>query len=294
MATVPSLTKLAVQWQIGNQCNYRCDYCHHNYHDGSNPFLSYENFQSAIKNLADSVSHDLIIIEFQGGEPSICPPVRDAIAEPSSRFKYVISTNASQSIDWWSKAVNNLVGVILSYHPEYCDPQHFKDVVSVVRVSGIEYSITVNAHPKDSRWSDAVDMYEDLKQQHPVHFRALFANHERGNNKFFDYNTEQWDYYTRVNNIHPPKEEPVETQIQWVEKRLYNNYKGHLCWAGIDQIVVDYFGYAYRGWCHAHGSLGNIFEGLITMDTKPKVCPYSLCKNAFDLLAKKSENSWGL
>lgn len=293
MATVSSLTKLAVQWQVGNQCNYRCDYCHPNYHDGSNPFLSYENFQTAITNLSDSVSHDLIIIEFQGGEPSICVPVRDALIEPPGRFKYVISTNASQSIDWWRQAVNNLVGVILSYHPEYCSPAHFRDVVSVVKDSGIEYSITINAHPKQERWQDAVAMYEELKHL-PTQLRALFANHERGNNKFFDYTKEQWDYYTLVNNIHPPKEEPVETQIKWVEQRLYNNYKGHLCWAGVDQIVIDYFGYAYRGWCHAHGSLGNVFEGPITMDTKPKVCPYTQCKNAFDLQAKKSENSWGL
>jgi len=293
VATVPSLTKLAVQWQIGNQCDYKCDYCHHNYHDGSNPFLSHEKFLTAITNLSESVSHDLIVIEFQGGEPTNCDPVRDAIANPNNRFRYVLTTNASQSLDWWNKAVKNLVGVFIAYHPEYCSPEHFKQVVSIVKNSGIEYSIIINAHPKQSRWQDAVNMYELFKHE-PIQFKALYANHEKGNNKFFDYNKDQWDYYTRVNNIHPPKEDPVETQIQWVEKRLYNNYKGHLCWAGIDQIVIDYFGYAYRGWCHAHGSIGNVFESRIEIDTKPKVCPYILCKNGFDLLAKKSENSWGL
>jgi hypothetical protein len=62
----------------------------------------------------------------------------------------------------------------------------------------------------------------------------------------------------------------------------------------VEQIVVDYFGFIYRGWCHAHGSLGNIFEQAVTLDEKPRVCPYTICKNPFDKKARKSENSWGL
>ena len=44
MATVYSLSTLAIQWQIGNECNFKCDYCHTDYHDGSNPYISFELF----------------------------------------------------------------------------------------------------------------------------------------------------------------------------------------------------------------------------------------------------------
>lgn len=293
MDAIHSLTTLAVQWQIGNQCNYRCDYCHHDYHDGSNPFLDFDKFKTAFDNLNSAVSHDRVIIEFQGGEPSICPPVRDLLTGPvNPRFKYLINTNASQDLVWWTSAVRNLEGVILSYHPGYCSSDHFKQVLAVVKNAGLEYTLTINA-PPDQRWRDAVKMYEDLAGE-PVQLRALFANHARGNDKFLVYNEEQWAYYTKVNNIKTPVDEPVETQIEWVEDHLYNNYKGHLCWAGVDQIVIDYFGYVYRGWCHAHGSLGNVFDAPPVLDKLPKVCPYKICKNSFDLEAKKSVNSWGL
>jgi hypothetical protein len=120
----------------------------------------------------------------------------------------------------------------------------------------------------------------------------LFSNHNKGNDKFLNYNVDQWSYWLELNKIEAP-EAPVETQIKWVEDRLYNNYKGHLCWAGVEQIVIDYFGYVYRGWCHANGGFGNIFEGPIVLDKQPTVCPRTACKNTFDQLSKKSSNSWG-
>jgi hypothetical protein len=217
----------------------------------------------------------------------------DTLTDKSARrFKYVITTNSSADLSWWQDAISNLAGVTLAYHPGYIDNAHFLSVLDLLKRNNIPYSITINAPP--SRWDEAIVMYEKLQPDPHVALKALFANHARGNNVFLEYNEEQWKYYTSVNNIETIDDQPLESQIQWVEQHLYNNYKGHLCWAGIDQIVIDYFGYVYRGWCHAHGSLGNIHTGPVQLDTKPKVCPYYICKNAFDQEAKKSNNSWGL
>ena len=293
MATLHSLRTLAIQWQIGNECNFKCDYCHSDYHDGSNPYISFELFNTVFNNIDKSTSHDSVIIEFQGGEPTLCLPVKDKLTEESSgRFKYLITTNACADLAWWQGAMHNLAGVTLAYHPGNIDNNHFLSVLDLLRISNIQYSITINAPP--NKWAEAVNMYEKLQDDPHVVLKALFANHAKGNNIFLDYNKEQWDYYTAVNNIETETAQPLASQIQWVEQHLYNNYKGHLCWAGIDQIVIDYFGYVYRGWCHAHGSLGNIHTEPVQLDTKPKVCPYYICKNAFDREAKKSNNSWGL
>lgn len=290
------MTKLAIQWQIGNECNFNCDYCHPDFNNGSNPFLDYDRFQKGFNNLNESVSsYEVIEIEFQGGEPTISPAIRDKIADSTDpRYKYILTTNASADLAWWEKAVKNLSNVTLAYHPQ-CDIEHFNQVVSLVKKSNILFSITVNAHTDKDRWESAVNAYDDYAvQYYPVKFRALFADHGKGNNKFLDYKTDQWAYYLEANNIKAPKDEPVEDQIQWVETRLYNNYKGHLCWAGVNQIVIDYFGYVYRGWCHSNGGFGNIFENPISLDVQPRVCPKIVCKNGFDLQAKKSEKSWGM
>lgn len=290
------MNKLSIQWQIGNECNFKCDYCHQDYHSGSNPFLTKEQFQVGFDNLQLSVSnYDLIEIEFQGGEPTISPAIRDKIADSTdTRYKYILTTNASADIFWWEKAVHNLSNVILAYHPQ-SDLEHFDQVVELVKSYNIPFTITINAHPDKAKWDLAVDTYDKYAEKYyPINFRALFADHARGNNKFMSYDINQWDFYTAVNNIPAPKDEPVEDQIQWVEDHLYNNYKGHLCWAGVNQIVIDYAGDVYRGWCHSNGGFGNIFKGPVTLDAQPRACPKIICKNGFDLLAKKSNKSWGM
>jgi sulfatase maturation enzyme AslB (radical SAM superfamily) len=291
------VTKLSVQWQIGNQCNFRCDYCHRDNHSGSNPFLDYDRFQLGFKHLHQSVDHcDQIEIEFLGGEPTISPAVRDKIADSSDhRYKYILTTNASSDTDWWIEAAKNLSRVTLAWHP-YADSDHFKSVVRLLDAAGTKFFIVINAHPDPSRWDPAVSMYKYFKNlNYQVEFKTLFEDHGKGNTKLFPYSKEQWDFWiTESNIVLPDTTETLESQVQWVADNRYNNYKGHLCWAGVEQIVIDYFGYVYRSWCHAHGSMGNIFDAAITLDQRPIVCPRSVCKNGFDLLAKKSENSWGL
>jgi MoaA/NifB/PqqE/SkfB family radical SAM enzyme len=294
MATVHNLTKLAIQWQIGNRCNFKCDYCHPDYYDGSNPFFTTEQLQTAFDNLQSAVEHlTEIEIEFQGGEPTASESVRAVIDNCTDpRFKFILTTNGSADIDWWTRVAPKFKRVMLAYHGQ--DPAEFDRVVQTLKRPGLTLFIISNAPPDSIRWQRAVEVYERYKPDTPIQFKALYANYARGNDKFFDYSPEQWDYYTRVNNIVIPKTVPTESKIEWVQDKLYDNYNGHLCWAGVEQIVIDYFGYAYRGWCHAHGSLGNLIEGKIVLDPQPKVCPKSICKNGFDKQARKSTNSWGL
>lgn len=293
MATIYFVKQLDVQWQIGNECNFKCGYCHPDLYGGSNPFLTGERFDTAFNNLVDSTKdYDKVVVEFQGGEPTLNVSVRDRLAENNPRFKYIISSNGSADFAWWQQAMPNLEKLILSYHP-MCDVVHFKSVVALAVDTGTDYSIVVSADPNN--WAIAVSVYEDLKECGDVTLRPLFANYGKGNDKLLDYNEEQWIYLRTVNEIWTPvEEEPVEVQIHWVEDHLYNNYLGHLCWAGVDQIVIDYFGYVYRGWCHAYESFGNIFNDPVVLDAKPRVCPKTVCKNLFDQQARKSEEGWGL
>jgi hypothetical protein len=204
----------------------------------------------------------------------------------------VLTTNASADLTWWEQSAPNFNNVILAYHPQI-DTQHFKDVVSLLNDRAVPIGVVINAHNDAERWDKAVELYEFYKQSNIyLTFKTLFSNYQQGNDKFFAYTDEQWNYYTQANSLTVP-EDTVEAQINWVEDHLYNNYKGHLCQAGVSQIVIDYFGYVYRGWCHAHGGLGNIFDGPIKLDVTPRVCPREKCKNSFDQLAAKSEKGWG-
>lgn len=290
------MNKLSIQWQIGNECNFRCDYCHPDCYDGSNPFIDYAKLQRGFSNLQASVdSYDLIEIEFQGGEPTVSPALREQLISNSDpRYRYILTTNASADLDWWSKAAPNFSHVTLAWHNSDLVPGHFYNVGKILYENDISFSIVVNAPSDQTQWDAATQVYErGLALGISIQFKALYSNYQRGNNAFLPYTKEQWAYYTRVNNIQLPVEATVETQINWVEQRLYNNYKGHLCWAGVNQIVINYFGFAHRGWCQANDSFGNVYDQPLVLDAKPRVCPRDLCKNLFDQRAKKSNNSWG-
>ena len=286
--------KLNIQWQVGNQCNFRCDYCHRNFYDGSSPFLTFEEFNQAFINLEQSIdNYQLVEIEFLGGEVTISDTIKNHIADSTNKkFCYKLTTNGSASLDWWKLAIPNLSSVNLAYHPS-ADIEHFKNVIALLQDKNIPIDLIVNAHNEQDRWDKAVHIYEQYKDLIPTTFKALFANYQKGNDKFLDYSTEQWDYYLKENNI-TVDPAPVEVQIHQVESTLYNNYKGHLCYAGVNQVVIDYYGYVYRGWCFSNGGFGNLFEKPIQLLTTARVCTKEICKNGFDLQAKKSDQSWGL
>ena len=295
MATIHSITNLSVQWQIGNECNLQCDYCHPTLYGGSNPFLSNEQFRLGFDNLDKSVvNYDTIEIEFQGGEPTISESIRAKIAEANPRYKYRLTSNGTASLDWWRTSAPNFNHITLAYHPDI-NVEHYKAVADIISQVVPDYYLLIHIHNDSAKFHKARGLYDHFKAKNmSVGVKALYANYQQGNNKFLDYNEEQWNFYLETNNLLVPPVETVEAQIHWVEARLHDNYNGHLCWAGVEQIVVDYFGFIYRGWCHAQGSLGNIFEQAVTLDEKPRVCPYIICKNSFDKQARKSENSWGL
>jgi len=287
---------LKIQWQIGNQCNFRCNYCHGDYHDGSNPMLDHEQVLKAFDNLKESItSHETVQLEFLGGEPTISQPVREIITScADQRFKFDLTTNASADLTWWRNADPRLNVVTLAWHGSG-NTSHFLEVVNLLSStrSIASLPIVINAEPWALKWARAVETYSLLKHQGlNVKLKLLFANHNKGNDRYLNYTKDQFDYWAKENNIEIPEQE--QKPIEWVENQLYTDYKGHLCWAGVDQIVIDYFGYVYRGWCRVGSSYGNIFDKPFKLDSNPKVCTRVLCKNGFDQQAKKSEKGWGL
>ena len=58
------------------------------------------------------------------------------------------------------------------------------------------------------------------------------------------------------------------------------SYRGRLCWAGVDYLVVDKNGHAWS--CrtakrHDQGYLGNILDGSVTRLQAPAACTYDIC-----------------
>lgn len=87
----------------------------------------------------------------------------------------------------------------------------------------------------------------------------------------------------------------VDGEILWVEEnvndilvRQENTYKGWLCWAGQESMMIDAKGDVYVATCRSK-KLGNIYEDF-TIPDEPIVCTKTWCACAADLNTSKAKD----
>lgn len=87
----------------------------------------------------------------------------------------------------------------------------------------------------------------------------------------------------------------IDEEVLWVEEnvnditvRQENSYKGWMCWAGVESLMIDAKGDVYIATCRAK-KLGNIYTDF-EMPTEPTVCSKTWCACAADLNTSKAKN----
>lgn len=282
------IPELKIQWSLANQCNRQCSYCHPELYKGDNPFPSLEKLSKAFTNLDNlSVNYNTITLEITGGEPTYSQNLQLMMARNSnSRLRYQLISNGYADTSWWDSVKSKLDLVQLTYHHD-ADFDHFFNVVKVLE----EIRPTVLIPITPDNWNKQVRVYETLKPfDLDLQLQFLYSNFTRGNNQYLNYDQSQWDYYYASKGI-VHQEEVVKT-VEFRRQHNLNNFYGHLCWAGSEQIVINQLGDVYRGWCFGF-KFGNIYLDKIKLQG-PRPCPKTQCTNGFDLKARKSEGTWGM
>lgn len=282
---------LTIDWNFGNSCDLKCSYCHKELHDGTNPFPLVDKFDPAFAHLVEQTrDFSRVNLEFSGGEPTQSMSLQYVIlSSTDERIKFKINSNAQAPADWWYSISHKLYDATLTYH-RATDFDHFLTVSDAVNKC-IRPKIFVPLTPET--WSLAE--YKTLKNLgYDVNLQLLYSNFTRGNDQYLKYTEAQWNEYYAEKGVDINNSAQVEQTVEFKRVNHLNNYYGHICWAGITQIVIDNFGDVWRGWCKSNASLGNVFKHNLVLDTTPKVCPKLQCKNGFDLQARKSEGSWGI
>ncbi len=282
---------LTVDWNLGNSCNLKCSYCHWELNNGENPFPPYSKLSSAVDHLRNqSRAFPYLKIQFTGGEPTESNDLKRVIANNKHNIKFKLCSNGTASYNWWYEIKDSLYGVELTYHSE-TNFDHFYQVVNCLK--SINPTILIAITPEN--WAKQIVVYETLKPfGHDIHLQFLYSNFTKGNNQYLKYSDEQWKYYYAEQGIDNTIIEEIETTIEFKKQQHLNNYYGHLCYAGFNQIVIDNFGYVYRGWCKSNLCLGNVYQGTVELNQNPSPCPRKQCRNSFDLQAHKSKGSWGI
>lgn len=280
-----------IQWNIGNKCNFDCAYCPSSLKEGLTPEPSIEDFSLALNNIQEQAeSFDLIEIDITGGEPTLYKAVQHCLTSNLDKIKFSFHSNGSADYEWWAMSLPNLKEVTLSLHPAI-DTEHFIKVASMLEV---HCNLKVFVVMDPDHFTEQQKIYDSIKGKYStVKPQMLYKNFTKGNNEYLDYTEDQWTWYFSETGVNPNNSFDVSNTVEYKRINKTNDYLGNLCWAGHSQIIIDAYGWAFRGWCKADAALGNVYENTLVLDRKPRVCPKRLCTNGFDLEAKKSDQTWG-
>lgn len=288
-----TLALTRIQWMIGNHCNLQCVYCPVNLHAGSTPLPRSLDFKLALDRIADHFPE--LSIEFQGGEPTLYQPLVEWITdtELGASQKVVLHTNGTMLENHqWQAMLPNIGKIELTVHGNKVEQVESLIVLLVENQIGLSIKIPI----MPETWKADMETYRRLKMVHTdVGLQMLYANYTRGNNRYLDYTDEQWDAFWLTRGI--DRNAPVEVMHQQPEVRKQlslNNYYGHYCSAGLEQLIIEPHGSVHKGWCRVDGTVGNIFDKNFVFPDQAVVCPFQQCSNGFDQACRKSQGSWGM
>jgi len=121
---------------MGNSCNYECDYCPSILHDGSKPWLNTQLYIDTIEKISTHYNalQQRTDYELIGGEVTVIPGFEDIIRKISEYDAgSTVYTNASRTVNWWSKSKRYMDNVVLTFHPLTQEKEHFLAVVDEIK-----------------------------------------------------------------------------------------------------------------------------------------------------------------
>lgn len=286
-----------INWWLTDHCNWDCSYCHDALKKGSLPFpslLDCKDFLLQVDNYCKSRKLR-VNLDITGGEVTVWPHLIEMLEfarQLGHRIK--IRTNASQSLDDFSKTLACLDSLQIDFHPEFSQTSHFLLCLNQVsKRQDLSVNIVLNALPE--RWKEIEKIESHIREKWPrfhVSLRMLFEDPIRNTIPMF-YKDLQLEKIKRTNgdiSIEHDGGSVEYTDYQNMVLDGKNNLKGSQCFIGVEQIIVDAWGAVRKGHCRQGGSIGNI-GSEIRLDGLPVLCRKDLCANSFDILATKIKSS---
>lgn len=279
---------------LHNVCNYSCSYCDDSNRNGSHRWPAditpYTELVAKIRERHKYISIDLI-----GGEPTLWPKFHEmiaAIASPDTAI--VITTNASRTLRYWDEFPGGNLVVVLSWHHEECDDDHF---VAVATLLQHKVTVCVQLLVLSETFDRAKKLYERLKDL-KIDIAAKQVRVNIAKPEYFKYSDEQrqWIINAPVNNAKkididwkiPSQPYFNGTRIKMaavIDARLHN-FDGWECDAGNRRLYVEPDGSVYRCTPRVGGSLGNIFTEY-TIPTDSITCTSKSCHCRSEVAVEK-------
>lgn len=303
---------LNVVYMVSNVCNFKCNYCF----DGSNEGT--HRFKEDWNNVADNLIHLLdyykqhsikkkFEISLLGGEPTLWKNLPEFCEKLKLKHNVsiMIVSNGSRTVEWWEKNSVNFDQVILSFHIQETNIDHFIKIADTLYEKNVVVTGLVMMDP--DRWDDCINAIAKLKTSNnkwAINLQSLESTSKRS----VSYTTEQIDFikenslirrghwFYLLKNIFKSyyyQKEPVATFAKGEKRKLssneimlneWNQFEGWQCNIGLDCIFIGLDG-VISGTCGQllYGETQNYnlydseFKSKFSPIIKPAICQQQCC-----------------
>ena len=304
---------LAINWLLTNACNYRCSYCDEHIHDGSIPPLDKEVIKDFIKAITQKIAPKKVFFEFNGGEVTYYPGIEELFKtiKDSNSFCGIIS-NGSRPLKWWKENLVFLDSILLSFHHEFSDRDHFLNLLELIGSHPkIKIHINIMMDPKNFDFCLETARIFKRHSTASLSLQRLLENHNKENESLYPYSEEQKlqmaqiksekfigrslkmifksspiEFRGLMKKVYADKKEEA-TPADYLITNGESRFKNWSCMAGVENLAIDWDGKIYRGQCQEGGSLGQVGQDFDPNLVKPILCQRDFCYCGFDLLCEK-------
>jgi len=284
--------RLVVQWNLGNICNYSCEYCPSILHNGSRPWVELPLIEDTLLKIKNYFPSKKIRVEFLGGEITL---YRDFINLmkfcKTESINNMIFTNASRTFRHWNETIDYLDEILLTFHPQTTCKDHFENVVKLFKNNNVKFYIHI-AMVKELFW-ETVDYAEHLKKTYSDIHSSMVLMMDKEHKKnfrgyFYDYSQEEINVvkqYDSGSERYVAEYEDGKTKVfNLTEIKDYNinQFKGFAC--GVDQSIlnIDFNGNASTSLCRQKSKI-NIYSDSIDKLFYKHICKLDKCENPGDI-----------
>jgi MoaA/NifB/PqqE/SkfB family radical SAM enzyme len=278
-----------VAWEVSNKCNYSCWYCPEHLHSGTFGWPDVDESLRFINTL--SSMHKNVFITFVGGEPTLWPKMLDFFKRLPDNVSTDITSNASRTEEWWKRSKPFLNRVVLTFHPNTADVDHFVKIAELLNDEIDLYTMLMFDPAKEEKLRQVAKRLKESNISY--HFKPIYPDFGP---KMLDYTEEQKEMILNDQHVSTIRRKPTikpsnnifvdgkQMKIRTLLMNGLNRFKGFKCMAGSKRLHVTFEGKIYAGSCQAR-FLGTIKDPVF-MD-EPLICPKDSCQCADDVKVKK-------
>jgi organic radical activating enzyme len=287
---------ITIQWNLGNTCNYKCEYCPSILHRGDIPWVDIPMITETLIKIQKYFSNKKIYVEFLGGEITLYKDIIELLKFCKlNNFNNLIFTNGSRTFRHWNELIPYLDRVLLTYHPHTTSSDHFTSLLTLLYNNQVNFFVHI-AMVKEIFY-DLIDYSHYLKSQFPNKNISLTLMMDKAKNKnfngyFYNYSEEEINI---IKNQEKSSEKYIaeyannsfdEFSLNQIKSEKLNKFKNFNCGYDFNLIIINSFGKASTSLCGQNPKI-NIFDDDLNKLFSETKCSLDFCVNPSDIRIPK-------